>query len=283
MITREHYSSLSKQKKVLIFGVDSQIGRNLKIFLIKNNFQVFGTTRRKENIDKNTYYVDLKQPNFDVFDMEFDYVVFCAAVTGIACEEDAQKSRLINVTGTLNAIDRLIGAKSFLIYLSSSDVFNGAKPFYKHTDKTSPLTLYGKFKNEVEEYITNKFEDKSAILRLTKVISKETPFLARWRMEAEGKNVIKTFKNKFLSPIQISDVIESINLLILQKENGIFQLGGHEEISYTNYAKIFFKDSPSVLKLISAQFDDDMKNLSVHNSLATFLPDKENQNNLNTR
>ena len=279
MTTPEYDSSLSEQKKVLIFGVDSQIGNSLKDFLIKNGIEVFGTTRRKRNINKHTYFFDLEQPDFDVFTMEFDYIVFCAGHTAAACEKDIQKSRLVNVTGTIEAIDRLVSANSFVIYISSNHVFNGEKPFYKHTEKTCAVTVYGKFKSEVEDYLANKLYQKSAILRLTKVITEKTPFLEQWKIEAKEGRVIKTFKNRFLSPVQIDDVLENINLLLTQKRNGIFHFGGKEEISYTEYAKIFFKDSPLALKLIAAELDTNTDLSLTHNSLTTHLPTKEAQYN----
>ena len=49
------------------------------------------------------------------------------------------------------------------------------KQFYKYSDKTCPISFYGKYKCEVEEYLNYNLKKKSCILRLTKVISKNTP------------------------------------------------------------------------------------------------------------
>ena len=69
---------------------------------------------------------------------------------------------------------------SFIIYLSSHAVFNGEKAFYNHNDTTCPITVYGKHKNEVENYLTKNIKKNSCILRLTKVITNNTPFNKKW-------------------------------------------------------------------------------------------------------
>jgi dTDP-4-dehydrorhamnose reductase len=263
-----------KKEKVLIIGIDSQIGEALKIYLIKKKIIVYGTTRRKEFVNQNTYFLDLKKPSLKFFENEFNSVIFCAATTNIAeCEKEQARHRIINVTNTIKIIDKLVQKNSFVIYLSSNAVFNGTKQFYKNNDKTCPSTIYGKFKTEVEEYLTNKVSKKSCILRLTKVITKNTPFIEHWKKEVKLKRSIKTFKNRFLSPVNIDVVINSIYLLLKKKQTGIFQLGGRDEISYSEYAKLIFKDSPSSLKLISDEIDINLGTKNIYSSLCTNLPD----------
>jgi dTDP-4-dehydrorhamnose reductase len=172
---REQNLCHNKQENVLIIGVDSQIGIALKNYLTTKKITVFGTTRKKENTNLNTYYFDLEKPDFEIFTNKISSVVFCAATTNIAeCEKDPQKHQAINVTNTIKTIEKLAQNNSFVIYLSSNAVFDGKKAFYKNKDKTCPTTLYGKFKTEVEEYLTTELENNSCVLRLTKVITKNT-------------------------------------------------------------------------------------------------------------
>ena len=72
-----------------------------------------------------------------------------------------------------------------------------------------------------------------------------------------------------MSPIDIGNVVDKIHLLIKEKQCGIFQLGGIEEISYTKYAYKFFNKSNYALNIISAEID---KNGKKFNSLKTHLP-----------
>jgi len=260
-----------KQEKVLIVGIDSQIGSALKRHLNKNGIEVFGTSRKK-TISTNTYYFDLETPNFDIFTEKFSSVVICAASTNIAaCEKEPEKHRTINVINTIKLIENLVGNDSFIIYLSSNAVFDGRKAFYKHTDTTSATTKYGEFKVNVEKYIQDLPQNHACVLRLTKVITDSTPFIQNWKTAAENGNEIKAFSDRLISPIDIKDVVESIELLVERKQSGIFQLGGREEISFYEYAKKLFSSEPSTpVKIISTAAEE--SNVAKHNSLATFLP-----------
>ena len=269
---RENNERDNKQEKVLIVGVNSQIGNALKNYLTTKNITVFGTTRQKEHTNPNTYYFDLEKPNLEIFTNKFSSVVVCASTNNIAeCEKEPQKHRIINVTNTIKLIEHLVQNNSFVIYLSSTTVFNGQKSFCEYNDKTCPRTLFGKFKTEVEEYLTTKLGHKSCILRLTKVITKNTPFIKHWENEANAGKSIKTLTNMFFSPVDIENVVNSIELLITQKQNGIYQLGGSEEMSYTDYAKKYFQNNTSALKLITP-VDEDTNHKISYNSLKTYLP-----------
>lgn len=261
---------MKERERVLIIGADGQIGKALKEYLIKKKITTFGTTRRKRKHRKNMYYFDLENPDFKYLQNKFTSAVICASTTNISLiEKEPYKHHLINVENTIKLIKEIAKKNIYIIFLSSNLVFNGRKKFYKYNSKTSPTNLYGKFKVLVEEYLTNKLKDKSCILRLTKVITKKTPFIERWKKDAKNSKIIKTFKNRYLSPIDIGNVVDKIHLLIKNKECGIFQLGGNEEISYTEYAYKFFKKFGYSLNFISAESD---KNKKTFNSLKTHLP-----------
>lgn len=264
---------LSKEnpKKVLIVGIESQIGSALKELLINNSFDVKGTTRKKET-NKNTYFLDLEEPDYEVINKKFNSIIICAAVTNIAkCEENPNECGKINVTNTIKLIDTAVANNSFVVFLSSNAVFDGSKSFYKYTDTTNPKTRYGKFKNAVEKYIKNRKSDKVCVLRITKVITKNTPFIKRWENEsASGLSIRAT--NRLLSPVPIDRVVDTIKLLIDRKQSGIYQLGGSEEVSYFEYAHSYFKNSSKNLKLITAG-NEGATPLSIeYNSLTTYLP-----------
>jgi dTDP-4-dehydrorhamnose reductase len=265
------------KEKILIIGTDGQIGKALKQYLNKKKVTTFGTTRRRKNKNKNMYYFDLEKPDFKYLENKFTSAVICASTTNISLiEKEPHKHQIINVKNTIKLIKELSKKNIYIVYLSSNSVFKGKKQFYKYNDKTAPNNLYGRFKVQIEEYITTKLKNKSCVLRLTKVITKKTPFIERWKKEAKNGKSIETFANKYLSPINIGDVVDKIHHLIKQKECGIFQLGGSEEISYTEYAYKFFKKSIYALNLISTKID---KNEKIFNSLKTHLP-KINRKNI---
>ena len=102
---RENNERDNKQEKVLIVGVNSQIGNALKNYLTTKNITVFGTTRQKEHTNPNTYYFDLEKLNLEIFTNKFSSVVVCASTNNIAeCEKKPRKNRLVNVTNTIKLI-----------------------------------------------------------------------------------------------------------------------------------------------------------------------------------
>lgn len=71
-------------KKVLIIGGNSGIGRRLKYYFNKNNYKVFATARNKKNLIKydlnNVTKKKFLNKNF-FGNLKFDYVLFVAAIT----------------------------------------------------------------------------------------------------------------------------------------------------------------------------------------------------------
>lgn len=92
-----------------------------------------------------------------------DLVIHCAALsrTGL-CEQDPAQARLINVEAT-----RLLAGLARdvpFIFLSTDQVFDGAKGQYVETDAIHPLNVYGHTKAEAEQVV---FENPAhAVVRI---------------------------------------------------------------------------------------------------------------------
>jgi dTDP-4-dehydrorhamnose reductase len=223
-------------------------------------------------------YFDLSEPNLNIDFSKYECVILCAAITNIAqCESEPEKCERINSINTIALIEKCVASKCFVIFLSSNAVFDGKKPFYKHTDTTSPTTKYGEFKVNVEKYIQDLPQNDACVLRLTKVITDSTPFIQNWKAAAENGNEIKAFSNRLISPIDIEDVVDSIQLLVERKNSGIFQLGSSEEISFYEFAKKIFTSEPNTLSKIVATQAPSIESNIAYNSLAMNLPTKEQQ------
>lgn len=279
--TQQEVSQLSRQRNnksrnVLVVGANSQIGSALIVNLRKESYNVFGTTRDIKNNNRDLLYFDLFESNLSIDFTKYECVIICAAITNIAqCESEPEKCERINSTNTIALIDKCVISKCFVIFLSSSAVFDGKKPFYKYTDKASPITNYGNFKLIVEKYIQALPPNKACVLRLTKVVTENTPFIQNWKTAAEKGGEVKAFRNRLISPIAIEDVVDSLQLLVERKNSGIFQLGGSEEISFYEYAKKVFSSNPNILGNIVAT-DATEPIVADHSSLTTFLPYAKN-------
>tara|TARA_B100000795_G_scaffold258266_1_gene232225 strand:- start:1866 stop:2654 length:789 start_codon:yes stop_codon:yes gene_type:complete len=259
-----------QSKKILIVGIYSEIGTALNKLLLQNGYIVEGTSRDKKKLATGVSFFDLKDPDFKLIDKNYECVIICAGVNSIIeCENNYSESEKINVTNTIKLISNAIRNNSFVVFLSSSTVFDGEKEFYKYTAKTNPKNNYGKFKETVEEYIIKK--NNCCVLRLTKVMSKKTPILRKWDNNLKQGLPIKVFSNLFISPISIDEVVSSIQILIVKRKSGIFQLGGSKEFSYFEFANFYFKNFPYSSELIKKDFNKSV-NLIKYNSLKTYLP-----------
>lgn len=270
---RPEKDGLREKEKVLIIGGGGQIGSELYSYLKKKNINTFKTTRNTKLTNEKTFYFDLEKPSYEFLQNQFTAVVICASATNIfLIEQKPRKFRNINVINTIKLIKELSKNKIFIIFLSSNSVFDGKKQFYKYSDKTCPISFYGKYKCEVEEYLNYNLKKKSCILRLTKVISKNTPIIEYWNKQLNNGKVIWAYKDRFIAPVKIFKVIQTIEILIKKKQNGIFQLGGNKEMSNFEFAKYYYRKFPNFSNLIKCKTVN-KKEVITYNSLKTHLPD----------
>ena len=269
---RPEKDGLREKEKVLIIGGGGQIGSELYSYLKKKNINTFKTTRNTKLTNEKTFYFDLEKPSYEFLQNQFTAVVICASATNIfLIEQKPRKFRNINVINTIKLIKELSKNKIFIIFLSSNSVFDGKKQFYKYSDKTCPISFYGKYKCEVEEYLNYNLKKKSCILRLTKVISKNTPIIEYWNKQLNNGKVIWAYKDRFIAPVKIFKVIQTIEILIKKKQNGIFQLGGNKEMSNFEFAKYYYRKFPNFSNLIKCKTVN-KKEVITYNSLKTHLP-----------
>ncbi|KAL6497237.1 hypothetical protein OROGR_029166 [Orobanche gracilis] len=84
-----------------------------------------------------------------------DVVINCAALSvPRVCEMDQEAAMSINVPTALVKWLSSFGEGTLLIHLSTDQVYDGTKSFYKEEDETVPVNVYGKSKVEAERYIS---------------------------------------------------------------------------------------------------------------------------------
>ncbi|XP_027156834.1 uncharacterized protein LOC113757972 isoform X3 [Coffea eugenioides] len=105
------------------------------------------------------FHVDLRTGDgFDAISQKFghpDIVVNCAALSvPRACEMDPAGAMSINVPSALvEWMSSFNNSNALLIHLSTDQVYEGTKSFYKEEDETLPVNVYGKSKVAAEQFI----------------------------------------------------------------------------------------------------------------------------------
>ena len=185
---------------VSIIGGDSFVGKKLYNYFISSGLDVCRTSHK---VKKNFLHLDLlREPNkWPKIDSEF--AVICAGITSTEKCRLNKDSYKINVSSTLKLINKLSSEGVFVVFLSSSQVFDGKSPNYSRDSISNPLSVYGKHKHIVEQNIKKDFSNK-CILRITKILTKESAFFREIHTQLNiGKNV-EAFNNYFISPVTIN-------------------------------------------------------------------------------
>ena len=239
---------LNQKNKFLIIGGNSLIGKYIFNYLSSKNEEVYSTTRNNE-ININEFYLNLE----DIKDFNFSdsIVFFCASVSSIkTCEDNIQFTNLVNVENTNKLINRLNKNNCKIIYFSSHAVFDGKKEYFSENDVTSPICNYGVQKVLVENEL--KKDPNNMIVRLTKVISKESKFISNWLTNIENNQSIFAFKDLYLSPISLSYIVKNI----FKFQDKIIHLSGNKQFSYYEFCIKFIQYFGHDLKLIKPTTSD---------------------------
>ncbi len=185
--------------KVLVTGVAGQLGHDVMNELAKRGYEGVGSDIAPlyAGIDDNSEVTKMPYVSMDITDKEAvnriikeinpDAVIHCAAWTAVDLAEDddqVDKVRAINATGTKNIAEACKETDSKVVYISTDYVFDGqgTEPWLADCKDYKPLNVYGQTKLEGELAVVNTLE-KYFIVRIA------------WVFGINGKNFIKTMLN----------------------------------------------------------------------------------------
>lgn len=230
---------MEKEKETfLIVGADGLIGRTLVDYLKIRGESVLGTTRRSDTVSQNKVYLDLSgdiahwQPPRQV-----SIAYLCGAVTSLQrCREAPAQSAVVNVKNTVALIKTLVRNKVFVVFLSSSLVFDGSVPMQKAGTKLSPKTEYGRQKAEAERQLL-ALGNKAVVVRLTKVLTSNMPLFEDWIRKLHNNEVINPFSDMVMSPVSIDSVADILYRVGKKRLAGIIQVSGEKDVTYKEVAQ----------------------------------------------
>ena len=197
-----------------------------------------GTTRRVSREDKKHLFLDLGLPFREWPDLpSVDAAVICAGVASIAeCEADPDDTAVVNLHAPVELARRLCERGSFVLFLSSTGVFDCQKPFRCREDPPCPVTNYGRQKAEVEDKIL-ALDGKTAVLRLTKIMGLDMPLLNTWCSDLASGREITAYQDAFIAPITAAFAARMIYKVVGGGAEGVFHASGDEDIPYTVLAE----------------------------------------------
>jgi dTDP-4-dehydrorhamnose reductase len=223
--------------EILIVGGDGFMGGHLRGILSGTRTRFGHTTRRKDSQLPSTHLFDFSQPPCSWNPLpNTGTAIICAGITSIAeCRDHPDESHVVNVTHTIELARQFAAQGVFIVFLSTNLVFDGQSPFPNETTGTRPTTVYGMQKATVEKAIL-EMEPRPAIVRLTKVLSRNHPLLANWRKELDTHQPIHPFDNLVFSPVTANYAVNALLEITRRKMGGIWHLSGSKDLTYAKAA-----------------------------------------------
>ncbi|MDG6218106.1 MAG: sugar nucleotide-binding protein [Candidatus Thermoplasmatota archaeon] len=222
----------------LIIGADGLIGNTLSRYLISQNEEIIETTRHLHTCTTSRIFLNLSDEKIDNWNPPsgVSVVYICAAVTSLEeCRKDPHRSELVNVHNMIKIAHKCMKNGIFVIFLSTSSVFDGTLSHRKITDQPSPKTEYGRQKAEAERRL-QLLNGECAIVRLTKVIDPDTPLIIGWIDTLKSNNRIYPLSDYVMAPISLKTVVECLYGIAQLKLRGIHHISAPNDISYAEAA-----------------------------------------------
>lgn len=230
---------MNQIKKILITGVEGQVGSSIKNSLRKE-FNTVGFNRNGLNIS------DLKNMRDVIISQNPDMVINPAAYTDVDAAEDNQKEAyLINAIAP-GEIAKICSELSIpLIHFSTDYVFDGNKKNpYKENDNPNPKNFYGQSKLDGENLII-KNTKKYFIIRTSWVYSMSGKnFLTTMLKLFKENDELKIVSDQIGSPTSSNFIAEKILKLVRKyfvdnsaSAYGIYNLSSSGETNWYEFAK----------------------------------------------
>ena len=225
----------------LVVGGDSLVGSAIQAHCRGLGLPVEVSSRRPgAGQGPDAFFLDLGDPDFTPLARRQYAVAFiCAAVTSMqACQAEPGRTRQINVVNTIELMRRLADRGTHLVFLSSSQVFDGERSAPGEDAATGPKNEYGRQKLAVEEAISREAMP-AAILRPTKILADHPVGVFKGWFEAlTSGRPVHAATNLALSPVMVGDVATAAERLAAGRHCGIWHLGSSDDIVYWDAARL---------------------------------------------
>lgn len=170
-----------------------------------------------------------------------EFVFHFAAKTDVdKCETEIDDTHLINVAGTQNVALACREVGAVMVYISTTDVFDGNKKEpYTELDTPSPINVYGKTKLEGER-VVQSILDKYYIVRTCWMMGgkeKDNKFVGKMVKLFKEEKKIQAVDDKIGSPTYAYDLLKAIKELIKTNFYGLYHFTNKGSCSRFEMAK----------------------------------------------
>lgn len=228
--------------KLLVVGADGTIGSALVSALSQAGADVLGSSRRP---DSRWLLLDMGVPVNATLLPDAQAVFLCAGINGFAaCDADPALAARVNVEAMLAIGTHYLQRAAHVIFLSSTAVFGARGDAPDEIATLSPDTTYGALKCASElalQAVARSAPGPLTIVRLTKVLSAQTPFLQKWRSVVRDGGAVDAFSDSLVCPVSLSYVVQGLMQMAKRRAAGCFHLAGVQTLSYAALAQVLIQ------------------------------------------
>ncbi len=228
-------------ESILITGSYGQLGMAC-IKYLKLNFKLFISGRIVPNNGMQLDITNEKTVDQVLAETKPDIILNLAAMTDVdECENDPSMARAINVDGVKNLCN---GFKGHFIQISTDYVFDGRAGPYSESDKTNPISVYGRTKLDADDWLRANHLG-TTILR-TNVLYSYTKLtqasFVKWVVDSlsQGKK-INVVDDQWNNPTWTESLAPLIGKLINIKAFDLFHYGDADLMNRYDFALIIAK------------------------------------------
>lgn len=248
--------------KLIIIGASGFIGASIYQEAKKQDIEVIGTATTDQY--SHLHEFDMLKDNIANFiensnQNDITHAIITASVSIMKkCLENPVRATAINITATKNLLDYFHANKIKTLFLSTEQVFDGTKGYYKETDQANPLSMYGKQKLDIENYILEKMPE-FLIYRLSETIG-GTLF---------GRHIFKEFYNHHLenktlqcisgliiSPTYVQDTAKYCLRGLEEDLQGLYHMANPNKMSRYDLTRKFLDKIGSSAKINEISVND---------------------------
>ena len=171
-----------------------------------------------------------------------DAVLHAAAISKVNhCQQDPDNTYRINVNVAVSLAKRCAAASIPFLFTSTDQVFDGTQAPYVERDHPNPVNYYGKQKAIAEAQILATYPD-ATICRLPLLYGAATPtancFLQGFLEAIAAGKTLTLFTDEVRTPAEVTDVVQSLSLVLEQGITGILNLGGPQRLNRYEFGLI---------------------------------------------
>jgi dTDP-4-dehydrorhamnose reductase len=228
----------------LVVGGDSLVGGGVVRALNRRGHAAFASTRRKATVGGQRVFLDFESETPPQLPSEIGYAFVIAAATNYdRCEKDPLAYR-INVEFIPRTIASLLERGIFVTFISTNSVFGGERPWPNEDDPHAPGIAYARQKDEAEKAIQAaarrlEAEGRLNVVRLTKILDKDTSPLPSWLGAWKRGEVVQPFADLIFAPMSVRFVGEALATIGEKRIPGNLHLSGADNVTYVDLANAF--------------------------------------------